>query len=424
MNPSDSGSGGQLPSDEEAVTAPLVLLDSADTTSIEFHFASQPVSTLHTATNTGAGQVITPPACGFQAVCPVPFDQYRIDPISPLADSQRPAPVTLQQQAAVRPDAFSYIAQRFEKTSRKHRTTNSCTGLLSTQLPPSRNVSYLPGPVVVENRLLDPASSTAGCSPQQLSTNPLNFVPQLTLALPDTVPCPASPQTTHLFAPLPPVNPSLIETSFGNPPIASSHPRHITFPESFNTVTNDSILSQSPNESGIGPWPSTYYPALLNHQAPGAVDFQSEKAGLAVTANVPAPRTSTISRPTKFRAPQASNHQPQDSSPLPIVQYKPLSNTDTRSPKKRPAPEELPPQGMASRAIRAVQVLDNRGELHATMMTFGQPIKTRSIVSEEQRQKTAIARREGVCSRCKISKRQVSLFALCLVRPRLTYYLV
>ncbi|KAL2143606.1 hypothetical protein VTI28DRAFT_10191 [Corynascus sepedonium] len=64
---------------------------------------------------------------------------------------------------------------------------------------------------------------------------------------------------------------------------------------------------------------------------------------------------------------------------------------------------------MASRAIRAVQVLDNRGELHATMMTFGQPIKARSIVSEEQRQKTAIARKEGVCSRCKNSKRQCDL---------------
>ncbi|KAK4251374.1 hypothetical protein C7999DRAFT_10852, partial [Corynascus novoguineensis] len=225
---------------------------------------------------------------------------------------------------------------------------------------------------------------------------PLNFVPQPTLALPDTVPCPASPQTAHLFAPWPPLNPSLNETSFGNPPIASSPFRHITTPESFSTVTDDSILSQSPNEGGIAPWLSTYYPLLPNSLAPGAVDFQVEKAGLAVPANVPARRTSTISGPTRPRAQQASNHhQPQDSSLLAIVQYKLPSNTDTRSSKKRPAPEELPPQGIASRAIRAVQVLDNRGELHATMMTFGQPTKTRSIVSEEQRQKTAIARREG-----------------------------
>jgi hypothetical protein len=41
------------------------------------------------------------------------------------------------------------------------------------------------------------------------------------------------------------------------------------------------------------------------------------------------------------------------------------------------------------------------------MMTFGERTKRRAVFSKEKRRQTAQARKEGVCGRCKNSKRQV-----------------
>jgi hypothetical protein len=92
---------------------------------------------------------------------------------------------------------------------------------------------------------------------------------------------------------------------------------------------------------------------------------------------------------------------------LAIVQYKPSSDAEASSSRKRPALEEVVPQGMASRTLREVLVQDDSGQVKGTMMTFGNRAKTRAVFTEEKRQRTALARREGVCPRCKKSKRQV-----------------
>jgi hypothetical protein len=62
---------------------------------------------------------------------------------------------------------------------------------------------------------------------------------------------------------------------------------------------------------------------------------------------------------------------------------------------------------MASHTLREVSVRNERGEVEATIMTFGNRSKTRAVFTEKKRQQTALARRKGVCPRCKRSKRQV-----------------
>ncbi|KAG7287574.1 hypothetical protein NEMBOFW57_007086 [Staphylotrichum longicolle] len=63
---------------------------------------------------------------------------------------------------------------------------------------------------------------------------------------------------------------------------------------------------------------------------------------------------------------------------------------------------------MASKTLRKVLVHDDHGEVKGTMMTFGNRVKTRAVFSEEKRQRTAQARREG----CDLAHQQ-SLYVSC-----------
>lgn len=124
------------------------------------------------------------------------------------------------------------------------------------------------------------------------------------------------------------------------------------------------------------------------------------KAIATPTANPAAP-------PPGPQRPPKKGPKPASSMTLAIVQYKPSSDAEASSSRKRPALEEVVPQGMTSRTLREVLVQDDSGQVKGTMMTFGNRAKTRAVFTEEKRQRTALARREGVCPRCKKSKRQV-----------------
>lgn len=93
-------------------------------------------------------------------------------------------------------------------------------------------------------------------------------------------------------------------------------------------------------------------------------------------------------------------------STLSIVHYKPRECVGERTSKKRPLEEEAT-QGMASQTLRRISLEDENGQIKGTLITFGKRAKSRAAFSEEKRLQTAQARKEGVCGRCKRSKRQV-----------------
>ncbi|KAL2133370.1 hypothetical protein VTI74DRAFT_2458 [Chaetomium olivicolor] len=96
-------------------------------------------------------------------------------------------------------------------------------------------------------------------------------------------------------------------------------------------------------------------------------------------------------------------------SPLAIVQYKPSGDNKIASSRKRPCFEETVPQGISSGVLRQVSYKDEHGKIKATVTTYGKRVRKRSPFNEEKRQHAALARKEGVCSRCKRSKRECDL---------------
>jgi hypothetical protein len=114
-----------------------------------------------------------------------------------------------------------------------------------------------------------------------------------------------------------------------------------------------------------------------------------------------------IATSSRRRPQSCGTNSTKPSTTLSIVQYTPTDCSRSKSSKKRPAFEELVLEGLPSQTSQKILREDKTGQVKGTMMTFGKPIKKRTAFSEEKRQLTAQARREGVCRRCKKSKRQV-----------------
>jgi hypothetical protein len=179
-----------------------------------------------------------------------------------------------------------------------------------------------------------------------------------------------------------------------------SHPRDY----SFYGVPDDAGSNSPPNKYNTPSWPGTSYPlSPLSHTSEdvSACDH-GRRASTASTGAAALSVTTPHSSPPRVRRPKRQPTSP--TAPLAIVEYKPNSGTD-KSSKKRPAFEEIKPQGMASQTRRKDLVHD--GEVKGAMITFGNQVKRRAVFTEEKRRQTAQARREGVCPRCKESKRGV-----------------
>ncbi|KAK0665620.1 hypothetical protein QBC41DRAFT_327580 [Cercophora samala] len=98
-------------------------------------------------------------------------------------------------------------------------------------------------------------------------------------------------------------------------------------------------------------------------------------------------------------------------SSLEIILYKPSGKPDGRLSKKRPAFDEVSTGSSTPQTLRRISLEDESGQVKATMTTFGKRPRIRTPFDEEKRRRTALARKEGVCVRCKRSKRQCDLAA-------------
>ncbi|KAK0636571.1 hypothetical protein B0T17DRAFT_482151 [Bombardia bombarda] len=95
---------------------------------------------------------------------------------------------------------------------------------------------------------------------------------------------------------------------------------------------------------------------------------------------------------------------PDTQNPLEIIQYNPDSDAGGKSCRKRAFDDA--PKSIVSQTLKHVSLEDENGDVQATMTTFGQRLKKRAVFSEQKRLETALARKEGVCYRCKASKRK------------------
>ncbi|KAK3985492.1 hypothetical protein QBC44DRAFT_335102 [Cladorrhinum sp. PSN332] len=119
----------------------------------------------------------------------------------------------------------------------------------------------------------------------------------------------------------------------------------------------------------------------------------------------------TVTGPPRSR-PTARSRKPKGTSKnvgcLNIIQYKP-SGGDGPLVKKRPALDEIFTEDDAPQTLRQIDLVNGSGQVEGSMSTFGKRAKTRNAFTLEKRQQTALVRKEGVCARCKKSKRQCDL---------------
>ncbi|KAK4171558.1 hypothetical protein QBC36DRAFT_339723 [Triangularia setosa] len=116
--------------------------------------------------------------------------------------------------------------------------------------------------------------------------------------------------------------------------------------------------------------------------------------------------------PTPPPCPPKRKARPKSSAgSLEIIQYKPSGKPDGRLSKKRPAFDEVTTGSSTPQTLRRISLEDESGQVKATMTTFGKRPRIRTPFDEEKRRRTALARKEGVCARCKKSKRQCDLAA-------------
>ena len=352
----------------------------------------------------------SPPTCGSQAARAASRVGPGIDPISnplPDADLRWPSPLAAQTAAAVPPSDLRRIARLFEANAASRPPARVPRTSLSSQRPPGVDAAHCAGLGDSVNWASFPVDSAPNAPrPAQRplgSTGDLGSLPSLNG--PDTVfgsiPSSSGADPQWIAAGTTVLNTNPSAGAIFPPPLRD-------FDTTFDSFKSQSIDCGSGSFSinyTAPSWPAPY--GLLSPPTP----HECRPAGSNDQGRRVSRATSVTNHAVPYHSPpkpRPSVREPKTSStPLAIVQYNPGDGSDARTSKKRPAFEDITPQAMASKTLREVLVHDDQGEVKGTMMTFGNRVKTRAVFSEEKRQRTAQARREGVCSRCKRSKRQV-----------------
>lgn len=385
--------------------------------SLESIFSSQQEPDHHSNRNAGNAPanpstrhtIVSPPTCGSQAARAASRVGAGINPTPtplPAADLRWPAPVAAQIAAPVSPSDLSRIARVYAANAASRTPTRSSKTPLSSQrradvdgagragLGDAGNWGSLPVDSAPDGPY--PAQRTLG------NTRTLGFLSAL-----------GGPET--VFEPFPPSSAADPQwTAAGTTSLNTNPGAGALFspsPRDFDTTFDSFKFQRSDYDSGpssvnytVPSWPAPYHPlSPTPHERRTATSGDHERR-VSIVPSVPNP-AGPYPSPPKSRPPGRTPKR--SSSPLAIVQYNPGDGSEARTSKKRPAFDDITPQGMASKTLRKVLVRDDHGEVKGTMMTFGNRAKTRAVFSEEKRQRTAQARREGVCSRCRKSKRQV-----------------
>ncbi|KAK4033830.1 hypothetical protein C8A01DRAFT_19292 [Parachaetomium inaequale] len=384
------------------------LWDPADSTFIESLFAPapEPVHRVDGVGNPSADLAVSPPTCRSQAARAVPRVRPGIDLISsPFPDAEPRwsglAPVAAQQPAPVPPSTLSNIARQFyaaNVSSRSRRTS------LSMQLPSAADGFYPAGHVAAALNPPFPVNANAAYPPLD---GPVNLGSLPTLGLPHPQPSfdPVSLLSTGFFAQWTPSAGSGVNQTPGG---------HLSFPLSPLDVgtTFDSFNGSSGprlNDSNASSWTRNYYPlSPTSHISDDPVDHDYRRRASTAARNATVPKAITVPNPPPTKARRSTCPPKSPPTDLAFVQYKPPNTTEAKSSKKRPALEEIAPQGMASRTLRQVLVHDDDGKVKGTMMTFGNRVKRRAVFSEEKRLQTAEARKKG----CDLAQKQ-SLYVSC-----------
>ncbi|KAK3390097.1 hypothetical protein B0H63DRAFT_391292 [Podospora didyma] len=97
------------------------------------------------------------------------------------------------------------------------------------------------------------------------------------------------------------------------------------------------------------------------------------------------------------------------SESIEFIQYRPGAGAGDKLSKKRPASDEETSRRSVSKTLVQKHLLDRNGDIQGSLITMGRRSTMRKPFTEQKRLETARARKEGVCDRCKRSKRKCNL---------------
>jgi len=147
----------------------------------------------------------------------------------------------------------------------------------------------------------------------------------------------------------------------------------------------------------------------VQNQAGQSVDVIATPAAALLTQCLATPSASSQSSrpanpPPNRSSPPQQKRVTKNPPPLEIIMVKPNSDPAESPSRKRPAADTL-----TSRTVKKVFLNGANGESCGSLMTieFGPTERHRSKFTPEKRAETNLARREGVCQRCHMSKRKV-----------------
>lgn len=378
---------------------PLFTLES------DHHQANPRIPRAVPAANPSADVAIGPPTCGAQAVRAASRTRGGINLISnpiPDADPRWTAPPTAQTASPVPPSTLSDIARAYYAANvASPPPDRSQRASLPTQPSSSWDVIYQP-PVDAAHWLPVNHNPDAPYYQQQRLEGPLaaGSLPTLGLSYPSFD---SALELSTTVAQL-----TQSATAGFNPTPREDEP-FLPYPRdySFHGFSGDGGSGSSPNKYSTPSWAGASYPlSPISHISEDNAQWDHGRRASTTSTGVTALDVATP-RPSPPKARQPKRQPTSPTAPLAIVQYKPNRSTDGKSSNKRPAFEDITPQGMTSQTLRQVLVHDDDGEVQGAMFTFGNRVKKRAVFTEERRQQTAQARREGVCHRCKKSKRGV-----------------
>ena len=230
--------------------------------------------------------------------------------------------------------------------------------------------------------------------------------------------------------PTDPVTPSITNIhSGGEPtgwPVDQHQGRHphlgltFPFPQEAGVLPSSSLLTGVDGSSPLAPWSyEISSPPLIDSSPP---TYLGPFTGGALSPTLPAPspvgRAPCIPTEPRSHTPRSLTHpilgdgrnsvkpavQPANMQIIPFV---PEATTNQKSSRKRSSIDEEEHTRVAPRTLKKVTYQNEKGEMSGALITFGNPERQRSRLTPQKKLETQLARQEGVCERCQVSKKKV-----------------
>jgi len=207
------------------------------------------------------------------------------------------------------------------------------------------------------------------------------------------------------------------------PPLGLTFP----FPQEAENLPSPSLLTGVDGSRPLAPWSYEISSTPLIDSSPPTYlgPFTGATLSPTLPASSPAGRAPCIPTEPRSHLPRSLTHPvlgdgresvkpavpPAD---MQIIHFVPEAAISHKSSRKRSSIDEEEHTSVAPRTLKKVTYENEKGEMSGALITFGNPERQRSRFTPQKKLETQLARQEGVCERCQVSKKKVVQLESCL----------